>query len=260
MWLGSAWVAMGAVGGVALAQQSSDAETTFARGVAAADAGRWDDAADAFAEVCEVAPTANALLNLATARYHLGQAPAALEVLDRLDQVRGVTEAERRTAKQMRARVQPMVGELSVEVVPAGASVRIDGVGLSEDEPRLYLFPGVHRVSAEAEGHEPGDLELTLEAGERRSVHLQLSVEAPAPPIAAAPIPAPTAAVSPAEDDVDAASDDRSRRKRRWLIAAAVVLVAAGAAGAVAATQAGGGGSAACSEGSAGVALGGCAP
>jgi hypothetical protein len=84
----------------------------------------------------------------------------------------------------LRAVVRSRLGEVMFAVVPTGATVRVRGESLAEEQvlldrgaARRELPPGMYTVSAEAEGYQPREEVFEIERGQLRRVGLALVPE-----------------------------------------------------------------------------------
>jgi len=102
--------------------------------------------------------------------------------------------AQRSAREALRLLNDPKSGDgtLTLDVTPAGAVVTLDGEVLGTAPlaaPLTGLSPGPHTVSAQLDGHAPGELSVDLGFGEEKTATLQLTGVEEAPPAAE---PAPT--------------------------------------------------------------------
>jgi len=85
----------------------------------------------------------------------------------------------RRTIDELVGTLLQTHAELHVTSSPASATVRIEGVALPRPDagtPRhLYIKPGRHRVKVRKDGFKTEELNIELEEGDRRTVHLSLA-------------------------------------------------------------------------------------
>lgn len=169
------------------------AQSLFQEGKRLLDAGKIDPACEKLAESQKLEPAAGTLLNLA--RCHELQGKIATAWTD----FQGALELSKRARRPDRmAHAKKKIDELGPKVPYltlryAGASplpglkVRLDGVELSSAtlDTSLALDPGEHVVSAEAEGHEPFEVKVTLAESEKKTVAIgplePLRKVAPAP-------------------------------------------------------------------------------
>lgn len=113
------------------------------------------------------------------------------------DQRRAVTmRAGITTELSIDAAAEPLAAELEVEVTPAHATIRVDGVPRGEGRASLVVEPGEHHLAFAAAEHEPHERTLSLSPGARERVAVML--------------------------------EPRARRSRWWIGLVAGVVVAAG--------------------------------
>jgi hypothetical protein len=121
-------------------------------------------------------PKPGALLGMALCDKALFRYPQAMATLERVLADPALDAAERRTAEEALAEMKALLGFVQVVLVPAGATLRIDG----EDQPAgaanrtLPLAAGSHRLEARFPGHAPAAQTITLASGETAAVKLRL--------------------------------------------------------------------------------------
>ena len=170
--------------GVVSAQDTTPldrAREQFAAGVAAADAGDWGTARDAFEAAYELAPRPRILLNLASARIRTEQLVEARADLETFVRTAGqgddalVAEANRQL-DDLRGRT-PLA---AVRVVGAldGGQVVLDGSPLAPDADleALALNPGRHEFGVRRDGRSVVSEVVFVGEGERAQVELSMPV------------------------------------------------------------------------------------
>ena len=200
-------LALGAPG-VARAQPADDAaraRALYRQGAAAARRGRWDEAARAFRESRELAPSPRTLARLAGAEAEAGHLVAAAasyrELLAAAPARRAARRAERALA-ELEGRIAHV--ELSIEGLRDDDRIELDGSAIPHASlaAALPLDPGRHTVVVLRGGDVVGLEELEVAEGQRTDLSVELitpaaaAVEEPAegPARAAAPRPAATPA------------------------------------------------------------------
>lgn len=183
------------------AGDSALAEALFQQGKDLMKKGRYDEACPKLAESHRLDPAGGTLLNLARCHELAGEFASAwaryydAEVSARRDGVQSRTEVAEKKRAELELRLSQVV--LSVPFPVEGLRVFVDDRIIQEAawEVALPLDGGRHVVRAEAPGHEPWLLELSLEPEkDRREItipQLVLITET------AAPAPAPA---SPSEE------------------------------------------------------------
>jgi hypothetical protein len=174
-----------------------EAAAHFARGVAHADAGAWNEAAAEFQAAYGAVPLFSVLYNLGQS-FMAGDRPVeALDALERYLAEGGdeVPSDRRSRVNSQLALLRQRVGTLQVSVVPADALVAIDGRRIPEavpaTTPRLVrLLPGAHTISGSRDGHQRRESRVQLETGQTLILELTLApltvvpAQAGGPPVA----------------------------------------------------------------------------
>lgn len=155
------------------------ARELFTEGLGRVDQERWGEAVQLFERSWMLVERPSTAYNLAVARLRLGRPTAALEALDDYLRISDPeAEAERRAeARGLLETALAAVARVTLLVDPPAALVRVDGeVAAGEGSVReLRIDPGDHVIRVEAEGHEPGSLELSVLAGERARREIALT-------------------------------------------------------------------------------------
>lgn len=162
--------------------EETDALTDKARqlyeeGRQAAAAGKWADAHASFLAAWAIKPHYQIASNLGVTCLMLGRHREAAEYLTRyLREAPASKVKERQSAEASLKEALKKVASVTVEVAPAGAEVRVDGaiVGKAPLLDPVFLDPGEHEIAARLEGHEPAQRPITVVAGGRETVLLQL--------------------------------------------------------------------------------------
>ncbi|MFT3773681.1 MAG: PEGA domain-containing protein [Minicystis sp.] len=138
-------------------------------------------------------PKASALLRAALCDKALFRYPQAIATLERALHESGAAldPGERKAAEEALAEMRAQLGSVQVVLVPAAATLRIDG----EDQPpgasqrTIPLAAGSHRLEARLPGYAPAAQTITLASGETAAIKLRLvpgsEIDAPAPAAAA---------------------------------------------------------------------------
>ncbi len=168
--------------GVVLAQPSptedakSEARERFDRGLRLFNDGDNAGALAEFKRAYDLTQNPTVLFNIGLVYAAMGKPVEAVDVLDRVVADPGALSAERlERAKQTRDEQSKRIAQLVVTTdVPA--SVEVDGVEVTKTplaQP-IRIAGGVHIVGAIASGYAPARKELTIAAGEKTEVHLDL--------------------------------------------------------------------------------------
>lgn len=164
---------------------SAAARESFEQGKAAAEVGRFSEAAEYFRRSLELVPKPSAAFNLAVALRGMGHPKQARDVLDQLlaEEFGAPPEAMLPEARRLRGEVAASVSRLLVELDgTARADLRVDGERHSYRGRVLSLEvnPGEHVLSATAKSYLPAESKVLVAAGGTKRVvlHLELSPEA----------------------------------------------------------------------------------
>jgi hypothetical protein len=158
--------------------ETAEARALFEAGRALAAEHRWEEALERFERSLELVDRPSTRFNVGACLYalerHAEAIPALEQYLSRADPaLEGTTIAE---AGALLAQARAAIAELTVDVSPADARVRLDGRSLDGGERRsVRLDPGPHVLRVDAEDHEGVLEELSVAPGERvlRAVRLE---------------------------------------------------------------------------------------
>lgn len=189
-----------AVPGVAAADDAADAAKQFATAQDLYDHGRHDEALPMFREALRATGSPNARLYVARSLRELGRlAEAYEEMSETLRDARARADTEpkyvptRDAAASELALLERRVGRVIVAIAnpPSGVTVSLNGNDLPVGRvgAPVAVMPGMISVSVEAPGREPVAREVTVSAGETKTVALALGGQK----ATGAPAPAPAA-------------------------------------------------------------------
>jgi hypothetical protein len=177
----------------AASQDAPAAEALFDLGVKELTAGHYDKACPPIAESLRLDPRPGTLFTLAECEAKLGRiATAETHYRDYLALYAKMTPEQQEShrkregiARAQHAALAPAVPQLSISLAagaPAGTVVRRDGAVVPEAAlgVALPIDPGEHVVSTEAPGRLPGEVRVTLAAGEKKAVVAEVNKAAPA--------------------------------------------------------------------------------
>lgn len=224
-------------GRAALAQEQrqGDAKAHFERGLALADAGRFEDASVEFESAYDLSPRPTVLYNIGMAQAAARRPSLALQAFSRYLQLSG-PELEQHRKDDVVAQIETLRAQLAtidVSSVPPTGEIHVDGRPV-QDPHAVLVDPGSHIVVGSAPGYADASRSLAVRSGESRRVDLVLQA-LPQPPNASASLTQPVLrppqrSVAPAvEPRVDV---DRGRRSRRVWWAASTAIGGALLAGA----------------------------
>lgn len=147
---------------------------------------RYEAALRHFRESNTLVPRPQTLWNIIGAEMQLGMNAAAYrDLASYLGLFRQLSPDRLRLAAELRLALEAKLAHVTVVVDPPGASVLVDG---AKSERAAWVDPGDRVIRAEAPGMEPEQKQISLEAGERRTVRFTL-----APPRPPEPVPDPSA-------------------------------------------------------------------
>jgi len=183
-------------GAVTYAAPSSEpaVHPAFLRGREALDAGRHQEAIDAFNESYAATGDAAALMNLGIAYTNQGMLTHAVEALTRFV-ARADATRDAQTIHAVQAeieRIRSANGVVVVHVAPESASIQVDGVMVSPLNGELIVAPGQRRFFVFAEGFVSYDQKMAVASG-RFSFDVTLTPVSAVPVAAVEPTPVPAA-------------------------------------------------------------------
>ncbi|MBN1606578.1 MAG: PEGA domain-containing protein [Polyangiaceae bacterium] len=187
----------------AYADATAQARQHFDRGLELVDDGQYSEAIVEFGRCYELKPHYAVFYNIGQAYIALAKPVEAAAALRRyLDEGGKAIDAKRKAAVQKEIqRQEARIATLDIRVLPAGATVRLDGteLGRSPLSAPVSVGVGTHTVTASLMGYEPGEATATVAGGDHGSVELSLAPLArPGAGFAAPPPPPPLAAGAPA--------------------------------------------------------------
>lgn len=154
-----------------------EARALFEAGQQAVERAQFDDAQRLFERSLELHPTPAAAFNAAVAAEEAGALPTAIGHLDRLlaGDYGALPPARRDAVGALRDSMVERVGTLVVRADAPEVQVRIGEETLDvHGEATVHLAAGTHRFVVEVPGRAPRPRQITLSAGERRTVDLML--------------------------------------------------------------------------------------
>ncbi|MEZ4301351.1 MAG: hypothetical protein R3B70_40835 [Polyangiaceae bacterium] len=143
--------------------------------------GRFADAEAGYRAVLAREDVPEAKLGLGLCAAALGRPREAATLLARLLAIDGpLSDESRQRATTALADAKKLVAEVAVKVLPAGATIELDGSdeGQAPLAAALFLDPGAHVLGATLAGRAPAVAHLFVEAG--RSYVVELDPSAPA--------------------------------------------------------------------------------
>jgi hypothetical protein len=153
--------------------ESAEARALITEAVAEYDGHRYEEARALFRRAHEMQPSARTLRGIGMASFELRDYVQALRNLQSSlqEQRRPLTPEQRRHVQQLIERTQTYVGRFNLTVVPATATVRVDGkLATFEDAGVLLLGFGMHTVTVEAAGYLAASRDISVIGGERQTL------------------------------------------------------------------------------------------
>ncbi len=219
------------------AQQKEKAQALLREGSALYKQADFAGALQKFEAAYAVFPSPKLQFNIGQANRELGRPVEAVTafdwfVTDAFDASPELLAEARQSSADLKARL----GRLRVDCSVPAAHVNVDGkyVGVTPLSRTVWAMPGPHRVAVSHSGYLPATIDVTVAAGEVRSVSatLRLISSSPAPAAPAAPA-APPEPVTPAarveQPATPPAETPRRLGTRFWVAAGATVALTAGA-------------------------------
>jgi tetratricopeptide (TPR) repeat protein len=170
---------------------------------------QFENAVTAFVKAIEASDDVNLYLELASAEEKLGKLDEATRHVRRV--VEAGDGARPDVAKRAASKLDDLMGKVglvTLSVAPAGTSITLGGAELGTSPLRepLVLMPGTYTLSFQADGFQPREAELRIEAGSEteRTIELEpvkvivepvkpvtqamMQVDAPPPPRSKLPL------------------------------------------------------------------------
>ena len=170
-----------------------------------------------FAESFRLDPAPGTLLNLAACEEARGQTASAWQHYQQAAERLPTGDDRIPIAKSLATALEAKLPRLALSLspsVPAGTHVSRDGVelGAASLGGAFPVNPGSHTIVVTADGFEPRGFDVTIEAGETKSVALDVGPKKAAvvAPVATAPTSGPRRATSPDEAPPPAAFSRRA--------------------------------------------------
>jgi tetratricopeptide (TPR) repeat protein len=190
-----------------------------ARAVTEFDAGRWAEARALFQRAHELWPSARTFRTLGMTSFELrNYAQALRELQASLDDARRtLPEDQRAQVAALIEQTRAFVGRYHVQISPAGAELRVDGVpGALDKDGTLVLEVGRHELRARASGYAESMQRLDVQGREDEALALTLQPEPNVPAPVAASQPLPTTSMT----------DHGGRRLWTWIAGGTAVALA----------------------------------
>jgi hypothetical protein len=189
--------------GAALGDEVDPAEKTFQQGVAAMEARRYEEACPAIEESYKLDPRPGSLFTLAECEAQRGRIATAVRRYDDYLALYAALAPEKKKkqgereqiAREQRARLAPLVPELTLTLPPAaprGTIVTRDGAPVAEAAlgVAMPVDPGDHLIGVQAPGGPVNEQRVTIMKGDKKGLLLEVK-EAPSPELQTAVPPPP---------------------------------------------------------------------
>jgi len=155
----------------------------FQRGLAALDAGRFDDAVRAFERSYALRASPVVLYNLGLALRGAGRIREAISALDRFvrQPSEGTSQSELTTVAQEIERLQRLLATIEIDVVPRAARIVLDAGETITTRGRTLVDAGTHTFSISLDGYRTETRAITVARGRSATLVLQLEPVGPGP-------------------------------------------------------------------------------
>jgi hypothetical protein len=200
------------------------------------EAGQFAQARALFEKAHALFPNARTLRGMGMAEFELRNYPSSIYFLEQSlgAPAKPLTPELRAETEQLLGRARSFVGRVIFELVPADATLALNGTIMPLGPGgALSLIAGSYVALVRADGYSDEERSLHVAAGETQVFRVELRKPAP-PPLAAAPPPAATApapAAATSATPVAAPERGESVLASPWLWAAVGVVVAGAAVG-----------------------------
>lgn len=151
----------------------AQAREAFQRGLEQANNLQWSEASESFERSYQLYPRPQTLFNLGLAYRALGRYREGTETLERYLRDANVPPDLRAQVDEALAEMRRSVARITLNVVPANATVTVDEQPVRAGE-ELLLNPGNHTLGARAEGYANYARTLTVTRGETRHFDVNL--------------------------------------------------------------------------------------
>lgn len=205
------------------------AQALFQEGLKASEAGRWQEAVNAFRASRSIVDRPSTAYNVANALYRMEQFVDAWVELGNFEARADLAEADSRRANaaSLKSEIRTRIALVAVDVLPRTHTATLDGVPLAAFSASIPLSPGRHVFFFAAPGHKTAEVAIDVRAGEERSVVARLESVALAP---ATQTPSEESVLSLAPPASSHRADDTGSVFSHWGFWAGVgVVVVAGA-------------------------------
>jgi hypothetical protein len=189
------------------------ARKAYGEGDAAYKAGDFAGAYAGFSKANELIPSPQAAYWTAKAIDGQGKIQEAITAYESLLADPGIAALGDEKTNDAKARLADLktklVGEISVQSTPMGATISIDGTPQPGETPMIVkLAPGPHKITLVAAGFEPKEVDVDVKGGQKSEQKLELVAKAPPPPppepVVEAPAPPPPPPPPPPRSKVPA--------------------------------------------------------
>ncbi|TAK30666.1 MAG: PEGA domain-containing protein [Myxococcaceae bacterium] len=177
-WAPCLVLALVVAGAPAGAQQRSEAEVRYERGVALFTARNYEGALLEFQRSLALSGGVDLLFNIGRTYQAMGRYAEAAQTIDEyLRRARDLPPERRQEVSRMLTTLRGFIAHLRVRVTPADATVTLDGESVSRERlaSALTVNPGRHVVTAQRSGYTTTAEPVVVASGESRDVTVSLS-------------------------------------------------------------------------------------
>jgi hypothetical protein len=188
---------LGSSGAAAQDEAKEQAKAHFQSGVKLYDQGEHARALESFQEAYRLSPHPVVRVNMANCYDRMDKPIEAIFHFERYleESEAKVKPRQRKEVKAALKRLRKKVGQVRLQVVPDGVSIRIDDAEQRQSpvvEPVL-MVAGIHYIDARLEGYRPVRRSINVAGGDTTEVTITMQ-SLKKRPVAAAPVAAPVAA------------------------------------------------------------------
>jgi tetratricopeptide (TPR) repeat protein len=163
------------------ARESAEYRDLIRRALQEYDLGNWSEAKLLFSDAHALYPNARTLRGLGLTAYESRNYVEAIGFLEQslANQVQPLSGDLRSALSQLLEQARHFVGRVQTQVEPSSAELKVDERPVKRGaDGTILLDPGQHELTATASGYDSVSRRVTVEAGARVRVQLQLPLKA----------------------------------------------------------------------------------